>query len=553
MGISMRRRATIPPRLLLSVAVINCVIAFGYLTVAAHASAQVSTWQTFHDPVYGVSFRYPASWLLTREGDGSHVSLVNQRTFATISPVVTLTTESSAHSLSVASATPVGATDVMATRLGTLPAFAYRLPYSPDPRGDSRGSFNVPVYDRYVTATLRYRPGSIMTYTFVLTQRVDVAAYLSAPTNTADDITFEHVVASFTAPSANSPAALTRSGQVTSSCDAVCWADANYSYNKYDLSGNGRDCALAYKQCVYESQAQTQGRYQPDYQCAEYVARALTQAGQIPGLNNGGAGGTSPVTANSGSYTYGTYPFTYTSSYSADRLYALVNVGTSATTGLYQYLMDSGLGVSLGTNVSAAAPGDVLFFYSGAPSDATRAHVMLITATVNDGWSGAGGWDAYLDGHNRDRYHLLLSQAGVSSTWQFEIIHLRQRYGIQGAPSLSGSWTQFTDGYQQTAYWTTTAGANSTAVGQFSATTNAVTCAVGVYVPYGSATTTATYGIQLADNAWAYRNVNQNNYDGWALLYKWGELPSAPVLVTVNNGNGTTGQQLGVGAMALLC
>jgi len=41
--------------------------------------------------------------------------------------------------------------------------------------------------------------------------------------------------------------------------------------------------------------------------------------------------------------------------------------------------------------------------------------------------------------------------------------------------------------------------------------------------------------------------------DGWALLYKWGELSSAYNKINVSNNTGINGQQLGIGEMAFMC
>lgn len=58
----------------------------------AYAATRVeaqTTWQTFHDPVYGLSLQYPNTWTLISESNGSHITLFNLTTRTTMSPIVT--------------------------------------------------------------------------------------------------------------------------------------------------------------------------------------------------------------------------------------------------------------------------------------------------------------------------------------------------------------------------------------------------------------------------------------------------------------------------------
>lgn len=137
----------------------------------------------------------------------------------------------------------------------------------------------------------------------------------------------------------------------------------------------------------------------------------------------------------------------------------------------------------------------------------------------------------------------------------FEVVHLQPTTYYYGNASLYGSgWQTFTDGYGQAGSyaWTTNRG-SATAWAQLSASGNTLRCAVAVYVPAGQASANITFGVKMANGSWANRTINENNIDGWALLYKWGEISSAPVLINVGNNNGTTNQQLGVGYMIYIC
>lgn len=58
-------------------------------SAGARASAAVTTWKTFHDPLYGFSLSYPDTWILAPEQNGSRITLLNPATQTAISPLVT--------------------------------------------------------------------------------------------------------------------------------------------------------------------------------------------------------------------------------------------------------------------------------------------------------------------------------------------------------------------------------------------------------------------------------------------------------------------------------
>ncbi|HLJ80512.1 MAG TPA: hypothetical protein VKT52_03425, partial [Ktedonobacterales bacterium] len=344
------------------------------------------------------------------------------------------------------------------------------------------------------------------------------------------------------------------------------WADANWSANDYNDDASGHTCAAyddnagQYAQCVAET-ASAPGYFQPDFQCAEFVSRALAQRGLIPGLASGGYGGADGPgggTGEWGDYSLNSYPFTYAGDAAGgDTRYNLLGVGTAGTPGLYQYLLDSGIAVSIGQNVAAASPGDVVFFYSGSIADGNREHVMLITSVVRDASSkqGISGWDALLDGHNRAAYHRLLSTAtGPGSP--FEILHLRATQAATHMPATSGAgWATDTDTYgQPLASVVTTSAATPTASASLRLPA-ASSCSLAVYVPNADATATATFTVTLRDGSTAARTVDESAVDGWVLLYRWGDtaLRAPPVKITITNATGAEGQSLGVGQVAALC
>jgi hypothetical protein len=122
-----------------------------------------------------------------------------------------------------------------------------------------------------------------------------------------------------------------------------------------------------------------QGADQPNYQCAEFVARAMAAAGLIPGLS-----------PNSPQNDY----FNYTAP--NGKVYDLLLISDLPQyNNIYAYLMDSGIGIDVGDKPQLAQPGDFVVTYLG-PSG-TPSHMGLIdtaqTATA----------EPTVDAHNRAR------------------------------------------------------------------------------------------------------------------------------------------------------
>lgn len=560
---SSRRRFSTPPHIrlaLMASLLASMVLAASTAISSPTASAATPHLVSFHDPVYGFTLSYPATWTLVPERDGSHITLVNQATLSEISPLIT--TQTGTVSEGLASTVPSDALNVHTRMVAGERAMEYLVPFMPGSLGDRAHGFRPRLQNHAVAVAAPNNAGSITVYTLLLTQGTDAAGNVS-PAVSADADALETVVTSLQLPAIISPARIStkQSSQIGpqlfinpggGGCNAVCWADANWNYNLYDDSANGRDCDPGTGACVYEQTVAggVQGRSQPDFQCAEFVSRALSQSGQIAGLGNGGVGGYTPVSSNSGGFSYGNYSFV-TTPYSSDNYYLLVNVGSNDGTfhqGLYHYLTNAGQG-TIQQTTAGAAPGDVVFFYnSTTQSDSTRVHVMIVTS--------AGGTNAttLLDGHNADLYHQSV-QTELQFFASYQVIHLHALSGDEAPATRSGSgWNSQTDGWGQTSYWayTTTAG-SATAWAQLGYSGNTVRCAVAVYVPFGGGTANITYSVQMSNGTWAYRTANQNNFEGWALLFKWGELSSPPVLISVGNNNGTSTQQLGIGDMAYLC
>ncbi len=546
----------------LGLTVLSLMLIASYLSLssAAHAQAPSAGWENFHDPVYGFSLSYPDTWMLVPERNGSHITLLHPATQTTMSPIVTTQTGTPADVLKHARGTEGKIRLVMGQA-----AVDDLSPYVPASAMSSPDAISEgPHQTRTIILPVSNSGRSTNVYTFMLTQPTDSTGKVSTAVQ-ADNVTFDAILNSFTLPT-----------QVTSvtplahySCDAVCWADNNWNFTYYDDSAGpysiycdsvGYDVNSSYTTNPHcddgnfqAAQVPGNGYYQPNFQCADFVARALTQNYLIAGVGNGGVNGQSPVTKSVGTYSFQNYRFTYTP-YSHNTVYNLILVSS-----LKQYLLDSGLGIDIGTDLAQAQPGDVVIYYTvdSQGQELTDTHAALITSTFQDGWSDGGGWDALIDGHNLSSYHdTLQARAAANPQLKWKIIHMRGSLGGSDAQSTrSGSgWTKFTDGYGRTSYWVKTTNKKSpTAWTQFSDSSEATTCAVVVYVPSGHGTATLSFGVQMNNGSWVYRTVNESNIDSWALLFKWGELSAPPSIIKVSNNNGSTTQQMGIGEMAFLC
>ncbi|QMU77427.1 hypothetical protein GXW83_18720 [Streptacidiphilus sp. PB12-B1b] len=121
------------------------------------------------------------------------------------------------------------------------------------------------------------------------------------------------------------------------------------------------------------------GDAQPNYQCAEFVARALAAAGLIPGLG--------PNDPQSDYFDY-TAP--------NGKVYDLLLISELPQyNNLYAYLMDSGIGEDVGDQPSEAQPGDIVVTYLGP--NGTPSHTGLVSHAAT-----ATG-EATVDAHNNAR------------------------------------------------------------------------------------------------------------------------------------------------------
>jgi hypothetical protein len=203
------------------------------------------------------------------------------------------------------------------------------------------------------------------------------------------------------------------------------------------------------------------GSAQPNFQCAEFVARALSTEGLIPGL-----GPNSPRSA------YANYVA------SNGVTYDLLWVGyVTPPDGLKQYLLDNGLATDVGNNPAEAVPGDVVIYPGGDGNGHTA--LLVQTGTTVD------GSDSLVDAHNNARYHVPYEEYSTLT-----ILHIRlggTRGASQAVSQLNGTVDTFFKGTNGALYhawyirgssWTNASAMSSTAV--LGSEPSAVTSSPGV-------------------------------------------------------------------------
>ncbi|QMU70731.1 amidase domain-containing protein [Streptacidiphilus sp. P02-A3a] len=127
------------------------------------------------------------------------------------------------------------------------------------------------------------------------------------------------------------------------------------------------------------------GRAQPNYECAEFVARSLAAAGLVPGLG--------PNDPQNGYRAY---------SAPNGKVYDLLLISVLPQyNNLYAYLRDSGVGQDVGEQLGQAQPGDVVVTYLGTNGTASHTGLVAQAATA----TGEAGVDAHNNARLDYGYH----------------------------------------------------------------------------------------------------------------------------------------------------
>jgi Tfp pilus assembly protein FimT len=147
-----------------------------------------------------------------------------------------------------------------------------------------------------------------------------------------------------------------------------------------------------------------EGAMQPQFECAEFVSRALTHGGIVPGLS----------AYNSGQNAYANYRPGNGTTYDL-----LLVTPTSGYHTLQDYLRDYGLVHNINKDLSQAARGDVVIFMDYVNGQWIGEHTVLIVSV------GSNTGNTYIDAHNAamDNDDTLAYEAsGFGSYYIFHII-----------------------------------------------------------------------------------------------------------------------------------
>jgi hypothetical protein len=294
---------------------------------------------------------------------------------------------------------------------------------------------------------------------------------------------------------------------------AFQYADKTWNWDWWDSSSHGTVAA---------------GSWQPDFACAEYVARALAFEGLIPGL-----GPNSPQSA------YANYTATN------GKVYHLWNVGVTGIPGLYNFLVDTGLGTNIGNAPGTAMPGDVIFYYNTTDpnqrNDSTRVHTTLLTRSGTDS-------EAQYDGHNIAEHNSTYGSSGMRN-----IVHINRKtpyyLGAQvttlenNTSNCPGTSQYFsaTDNYGLPVNYTYSNGSHACVRVSFTPVTKLTNCEFWFYVPAGWGTANVIFGYWVKDPVLGtttkyYASINEDPYEGWHKVF------TAPNVTAINfqDNNGQT-------------
>ncbi|MFB9238783.1 hypothetical protein ACFFWC_25185 [Plantactinospora siamensis] len=277
---------------------------------------------------------------------------------------------------------------------------------------------------------------------------------------------------------------------------SVQYADKTWNWDWFDSSSHGFVGA---------------GDWQPNFQCAEYVARALAFEGLIPGLS-----------ANSPQSAFATYTA------SNGRVYHLWNVGSSGVPGLYNFLRDTGLGTWIGNTPTAARPGDVIFYYNTTDpnqrNDSTRVHTTLVVRAGTES-------EAQYDGHNAAELNGTYGSAGMR-----DIIHINRKAASYLTATVSvlennttncpGTQQYFgaTDLYGLPTNYTYSNGSHACVRVTFPPVTKSSTCDFWFYVPAGYGTAKVVFGYWVRNPSTGvttkyYASVDEQPLEGWHKVF----------------------------------
>lgn len=167
---------------------------------------------------------------------------------------------------------------------------------------------------------------------------------------------------------------------------AIAYAESHWNWDYYDPNNHGTVSV---------------GDGQPNFECSEFTARALSAEGLVAGLN--------PNSAQWGSNSFGAYAFNGTT-YDLNLITPLSGYHT-----FYDYLQDSRLGTNIGHNLGEAAPGDIVVFSDSGVNQHTAILIQVDPNSTSN---------SLVDAHNNAAYHDSLADE-ISGFSDYFIVHIQ--------------------------------------------------------------------------------------------------------------------------------
>ncbi len=416
-----RRRFVVFPLLIVLFPLISVLLAniLGFLTPKSGEAASIN-FATYHDTYYGYSIPYPKTWKVTNTATHS-VTFVAPGTATPCQVSVNVTRKVMTAQKALTAIVPQGAYSISHPTVAGLPAVSFWQYTS----GVQTATGTTSASTRNVVIAQANKANGVNEYTLSLNLfRAAFAQQSGKTAATGCENNFTAMTSSLQIPSGGTNG-LTKAvpGVLTDPNNpAIVYAENYWDNNYYDPSNTTDDlycdksgynggppysCKGSGKNAML---APGVGYYQPYFECAEFVARALAAEGYI----------------NFDPYTY--------PSYGSNSLNSFQGYDLLSASNLYDFLTQKLGGVDIGDNPAGAIPGDVVFYSDTSGIQHTT--ILSQTGTTKD------GSDTVVYSHNEDYQNAPYDQFYNENNVLYKptIVHLPSLNSTPPGVTLYGSY-----------------------------------------------------------------------------------------------------------------
>ena len=377
------------------------------------SSAASTGFLPYHDSYYGYTIQYPQNWKITH--NSSHITIfIAPSTTPTCQVSIAATRKALIAQKALMGAMPQGAYSISHKTIDGSPMLAFSQ-YSSSAQGPD-GKFASASTKKVLVAQPNSAHG-VNLYTLSLDMfRAAFVRSKNVEPHTACESDFETMANSLMlAQGANGMASVVPGVLTDPNNPAIQYAEGHWSWTYYNhLSSDSHSyyCNSYIEQTLQcdpppnipgtdtnDNGQFDPGYFQPQFQCAEFVARALAAEGYIgldPNL-------TPPIGSNS---------------FSNYQSYNLLAVDS-----LYNFLTTKIGGVDIGNNPIEAVPGDIVFYPE---------HVSILIQV------GSSASDTLVDAHNKDAHKQSYTLGYGSNV--IHIVHLPSLSATSAGVTLYGSY-----------------------------------------------------------------------------------------------------------------